>query len=102
MKRKEVETLVTKLTVLIHALPNSSTIEPLDLKARESEGVYEIEYSRNSVDDKTTEYLDIFFKDHDSLISVIVDSHSYTLEVNPDRALDYEGERLIKIKKDVI
>lgn len=58
MKRKEVETLVTKLTALIQALPNSSTIEPLDLKARESAGVYETEYSRNSVDDKTTEYLD--------------------------------------------
>ena len=99
MKRKEIETLVTKLTALMQALPNSSTIEPLDLKARESEGVYETEYSRNSVDDKTTEYLDIFFKDHDSLISVIADSHSYTLEVNPDRALDYEGERLITIPR---
>lgn len=99
MKRKEVETLVTKLTALIQALPNSSTIEPLDLKARESAGVYETEYSRNSVDDKTTEYLDIFFNDHNSHISVIADSQRYTLEINPDRALDYEGERLITIPR---
>lgn len=99
MKRKEVETLVTKLTALIQALPNSSTIEPLDLKAQESEGVYETEYSRNSVDDKTTEYLDIFFKDHNSHISVIADSRAFTLEVIPDRTLDYEGDRLIMIPR---
>ncbi len=100
MKRKGIETLVTKLTALIQALPNSSTIEPLDLKARESAGVYEIEYSRNSVDDKTTEYLDIFFKDHSSHISVIADSQRYTLEVNPDHTQDYEGDRLITIKRN--
>lgn len=100
MKQKEIETMVTDLTALIQALPNSSTIEPLDLKARESPGVYEIAYSRNSVDGKSTEYLDIFFKDHDSHISVIADSHSYTLEVNPDRALDYEGDKLITIPRD--
>ena len=100
MKRNEVETLVTKLTALIQALPNSSTIEPLDLKARESAGVYETEYSRNSVDDKTTEYLDIFFNDHNSHISVIADSRAFTLEVIPDRALDYEGDRLITINRE--
>ena len=71
MKQKEIETMVTTLTALIQALPNSSTIEPLDLKAQESPGVYETLYSRNSVDNKTTECLDIFFKGHDSHISVI-------------------------------
>ena len=99
MKNTEIKVLVTDLVTLIQALPNSSTIEPLDLKARESEGVYETEYSRNSVDDKTTEYLDIFFKDHSSHISVIADSQRYTLEVNPVRALDYEGERLVTIPR---
>lgn len=99
MKNTEIKALVTNLVALIQALPDNSTIEPLDLKARESEGVYEIEYSRDLVDDKTTEYLDIIFRDHDSHISVIADSQRYTLEVNPDRTQDYEGDRLITIPR---
>lgn len=99
MKNMEIKALVTNLVALIQALPDSFTIEPLDLKAQESEGVYETEYSRNSVDDKTTEYLDIFFKDHSSHISVIADSQRYTLEVKPDHNQDYEGDRLITIPR---
>lgn len=99
MKNTEIKALVTNLVALIQALPDSSTIEPLDLKARETEGVYETVYSRNSVDHKITEYLDIFFRNHDSHISVIADSQRYTLEVNPDRTQDYEGDRLITIPR---
>lgn len=100
MKRKEVEILVTKLTALIQALPNSSTIEPLDLKAQESAGVYETSYTRDSVDNKTTEYLDIFFLEHESHLSVIANSKAYTLEIVPDHTQDYEGERLITINRE--
>ena len=95
----EIKALVTNLVALIQALPDISTIEPLDLKARESEGVYETEYSRNSVDHKTTEYLDIFFKTHSSHIAVIADSRAFTVEVIPDRTQDYDGDRLITIPR---
>ena len=100
MKRKEVETLVTDLTMLIKALPACSTIESLALKAQESSGVYETSYNRDCVDNKTTEYLDIFFRDHDSHISVIADSKAFTLEVIPDHTLDYEGDRFITISRN--
>lgn len=100
MKRKEIETLVTNLTMLIEALPACSTLETLAQKAQECAGVYEVSYSRDCVDNKITEYLDIFFKNHDSYISVIADSVLFTLEVVPDCTQDYEGERLLSFPRE--
>ncbi|WP_346662443.1 hypothetical protein [uncultured Merdimonas sp.] len=100
MKRKEVETLAAKLTLLIRALPSCSTLETLALKAQESAGVYEISYTRDFVDNQTSESLDIFFREHDTHISVIADPKAFTLEVTPDRTLDYEGERLISFPRE--
>ncbi len=102
MERKEVEALVTDLTMLIEALPACSTIEPVALKAQTSAGVYETSYTRDCVDNMTSEYLDIFFKDHESHISVIADSRAVTLEVIPDHTLDYEGDRLITIPRNEV
>lgn len=82
MERKEVEALVTDLTMLIEALPACSTIEPVALKAQTSAGVYETSYTRDCVDNMTSEYLDIFFKDHESHISVIADSRAVALHIS--------------------
>ena len=100
MKRNEIEILVTNLTMLIEALPACATLETLAQKAQESAGVYEVSYNRDCVDNKITEYLDIFFKNHDRYISVIADSILFTLEVVPDCTLDYEGDRLFYLPRE--
>lgn len=100
MKSNEVQTVVKDLVTLIQALPNSSTLETLDRKAQESAGVYETSYTRDSVDHKTTEYLDVFFLEHESHLSVIANAKAYTLEIVPDHTQDYEGDKLITIPRD--
>ena len=100
MEYKAVQNLVTQLMILVQLLSRNTTLEPLVLVAQESENVYETEYTRDSVDNKITEYLDILFYDS-SHISVIADSESYTLEIIPASSQDYTGERLITIKKKI-
>ncbi|HJC42505.1 MAG TPA: hypothetical protein H9756_02325 [Candidatus Mediterraneibacter gallistercoris] len=98
MEYKAVQNLVTQLMILVQLLSRNTTLEPLVLVAQEAENVYETEYTRDSVDNKITEYLDILFYDN-SHISVIADPESYTLEIIPASSQDYAGERLITIKK---
>lgn len=98
MEYKAVQNLVTQLMILVQLLSRNTTLEPLVLVAQEAENVYETEYTRDSVDNKITEYLDILFYDS-SHISVVADPESYTLEIIPDSSQDYTGERLITIKK---
>ncbi len=100
MEYKAVQNLVTQLMILVQLLSRNTTLEPLVLVAQEAENVYETEYTRDSVDNKITEYLDILFYDS-SHISVIADSESYTLEIIPASSQDYTGERLITIKKKI-
>lgn len=99
MKRNEVQKLVDSLVMLIKALPASSTLETLEAKALEDENVYETQYTRDVAGNTQAEYLDAFFYDR-SQISVIADSESYTLEINPDPWQTYTGERLITIKRN--
>ena len=63
MEYKAVQNLVTQLMILVQLLSRNTTLEPLVLVAQEAENVYETEYTRDSVDNKITEYLDILFYD---------------------------------------
>ena len=104
MIRSDVKELVNELKVLCEALPDCSTLEPLEKKAKEHPYVFEVNYTRTSVVGETSEGLDIMLwdKSHISVMREYEDFGKYTLEVIPSPGQDYDGDHLIMINKDVI
>ena len=98
MDNKQVEHLVENLTDLIEALSGRVTTEPLEFKAGESQGGRTV-YSREYEIGRITEYLDVYFKNDQSHVLVIVDSARYVVVVSTDCVHNYTGERVILMMK---
>ena len=80
-------------------LSNSSSLEPLELKAQDTEEVYQTIYKRIVAKDYISEYLDVYFKDGKSHVLIVFDHDVLTVVCNPDCPWKYKGDRLFMFNR---